>query len=685
MGWLDDLAGFRRFYSRGELVTSRQKLNAVGGVEAIDNAGQERTDIVMRSLLVSDLSYLRGTYDKELIKVSGFSGRLDGGEGVFEWSSSSNVAEIPGMIVGTGPGQWHRVDDVITPQKCGAVGAGVVDDTVALNVFAEYVSSVGGKVADLKGSFLISDTITFDGDATKHIRCNAVITASSSFISDTDPMVEIANAHRVVFSGSLRVVGTGGASMATRTVGWGVKLSGFNGGKIDFLDLAGFKYFGLRTNDASNNNGCKVKVRALFCGPYQLSGAGATTATWNTKVDTGSTGSFDQRSTITVSTLPSADFYLNSIAVINGVPYQIKARDAGASTISVFPWIDTGLASGTISYVIGAGVDLVGADCGMVEIAGTMQTCAVGLRARGLYGCRADNLILEANLVGIAIASGYADTSLNHVFMRPYFELNTFDILKMTVADTDCRVIQPTALDYSKCIGAAAPRLITNDFSPVYATFDGVSIVDDAANEHTPSRLPANTVGNITLAVGPDSTAVGESYGNNVTISLQDAPDKNRLFGYGAVRCVCFGNGSKKQPTGTITIQPSTADAALGYTVMGGATYAISGLNAPLFFYAYLIGTDWAIAPVQLEKALTGSATYDPASIAVGGSVSTTVTVTGAAVGDHAVASFSNSLQGLSLTAYVSATDTVTCVFSNNTAGAVDLASGTLRAKVVRQ
>lgn len=79
---------------------------------------------------------------------------------------------------------------------------------------------------------------------------------------------------------------------------------------------------------------------------------------------------------------------------------------------------------------------------------------------------------------------------------------------------------------------------------------------------------------------------------------------------------------------------------------------------------------------------LDGSATYDPPSIAAGATATTTVTVTGAALGDFADASFSLTLAGLAMTAYVSATNTVTAVLFNPTAGAIDLASGTIRARV---
>ena len=81
---------------------------------------------------------------------------------------------------------------------------------------------------------------------------------------------------------------------------------------------------------------------------------------------------------------------------------------------------------------------------------------------------------------------------------------------------------------------------------------------------------------------------------------------------------------------------------------------------------------------------LTGSATYNPPSLADGASSTTTVTVTGAALGDYVSASFSNDLQGISMVASVSASNTVTVVFRNNTGTGIDLASGTLRARVTK-
>ena len=89
------------------------------------------------------------------------------------------------------------------------------------------------------------------------------------------------------------------------------------------------------------------------------------------------------------------------------------------------------------------------------------------------------------------------------------------------------------------------------------------------------------------------------------------------------------------------------------------------------------------VVTVQAVGELSATATWNPASVASGAQATTTVTVTGAALGDHAIASFSLDLAGAVLNAYVSAANTVTVVLSNMTAGAIDLASGTLSVRVL--
>ena len=75
---------------------------------------------------------------------------------------------------------------------------------------------------------------------------------------------------------------------------------------------------------------------------------------------------------------------------------------------------------------------------------------------------------------------------------------------------------------------------------------------------------------------------------------------------------------------------------------------------------------------------LSGSETWDAGSIADGDEEMEEITVTGAALGDFVDVSHSLDNADLTLTAGVSAANTVTVVVANNTGGAIDLASGTL-------
>lgn len=83
-------------------------------------------------------------------------------------------------------------------------------------------------------------------------------------------------------------------------------------------------------------------------------------------------------------------------------------------------------------------------------------------------------------------------------------------------------------------------------------------------------------------------------------------------------------------------------------------------------------------------QGMRNSAVYNPPNLADGTGTSTTVTVTGAALGDWAQASFSLDVQGVMMRADVTSANTVTVRFQNESGGAVDLGSGTLRVRVIR-
>lgn len=113
-----------------------------------------------------------------------------------------------------------------------------------------------------------------------------------------------------------------------------------------------------------------------------------------------------------------------------------------------------------------------------------------------------------------------------------------------------------------------------------------------------------------------------------------------------------------------------------GQFINSGLWSAGSAFVADLNAIVADLGTLAALTP------LSGSATYDPPSLADGVGTTTTLTVTGAALGDFARCSFSVDLAGITVTCYVSSANTVSVRFQNESGGTLDLASGTLRAQV---
>lgn len=132
----------------------------------------------------------------------------------------------------------------------------------------------------------------------------------------------------------------------------------------------------------------------------------------------------------------------------------------------------------------------------------------------------------------------------------------------------------------------------------------------------------------------------------------------------------------------------------------GAATVNIAGLGAKalqdrdggaLSAYKYLTANrlhpfvyNGTAFDSLIDIPLVGSATWDAGSIADGDEEVTEITVTGAALGDFVQVSFSLDVADLTLTAQVTAANTVTAQLSNNTGGAIDLASGTLTVRVYK-
>jgi hypothetical protein len=82
---------------------------------------------------------------------------------------------------------------------------------------------------------------------------------------------------------------------------------------------------------------------------------------------------------------------------------------------------------------------------------------------------------------------------------------------------------------------------------------------------------------------------------------------------------------------------------------------------------------------------LSGTATYTPAAIVAGAKFTVSVSVPAVTLGDIAMASYSSSLQGLTISAHVDMNNVVNVTFANNTANPVTLAAGTIYVRAFKQ
>jgi len=180
-------------------------------------------------------------------------------------------------------------------------------------------------------------------------------------------------------------------------------------------------------------------------------------------------------------------------------------------------------------------------------------------------------------------------------------------------------------------------------------------------------------VGSTTVSVGSDRKA----FILDTTGSLRYYADSTAYLLIDPSGNVIIGDGTNEKGTtataGFLYLPTQNGPATGVPTVYNAAVPAVvdrSNRNLGLY-----IGGAWAWVGIPY----TGSATYDPPSLADGAGVTTTVTCTGAAVGMFAKAAFSQPLLGVTVTAWVSAANTVSVQFQNESGGVVDLASGTLK------
>ena len=111
----------------------------------------------------------------------------------------------------------------------------------------------------------------------------------------------------------------------------------------------------------------------------------------------------------------------------------------------------------------------------------------------------------------------------------------------------------------------------------------------------------------------------------------------------------------------------------------------VNGLSAVAFLNNRGAVTGANVIGTPISKILQASTTWDPASLLADAETSTTLTVTGAAVGDLCLVGHTQvTADLLQLSCYVNAADSARVVLQNISASTIDVASGTLKVGVVK-
>jgi hypothetical protein len=214
------------------------------------------------------------------------------------------------------------------------------------------------------------------------------------------------------------------------------------------------------------------------------------------------------------------------------------------------------------------------------------------------------------------------------------------------------------------------------------ATYDGIyadgtavwlSLIGNRIQKNTiDTRYGIHALGNDTFLFGnaTQNFDVGDAF-------FYDTADANNIGYFGDTRIY---DQSPRQHYGTAApTGPNEGRWTRGDIIWNTSVTT----NAPVGWICIGNGTPGTWEPFGVTGQLSANAAWDPASIADGEVTSTTMTVTGAVVGNSVAVGFSGNVPaGALLCGSVTAASTVTVTLFNKTGGALDLPAGTIRADV---
>lgn len=568
----------------------------------------------------------------KMVRTSGYAADGDGGDATFFYSA---LAPADGPKFQDASGRWFGI--ARTWIKAGAFGAleGVADAGPRLNEFFAFAAAHNDvRVLELTGSLTTATPVVYDNLAMEDVP--RLILWGGLKLTATAPMsvlLKIKNAYKFTFSGVPSLFGTGGASYASRTVDIGlwVELSAratFSGANAYFFRYAGV-YFPA-TNSTLVDLG-NVSVNDSGSGQGLTSGNAAfdLSATWSNPVNSGSTLSTGQRTTIDVSVLPAVadDAYGRPTYVdIGGELFQVMTIDRVNSKLSLHPWVPSTAVPGTLTYIFGGAVSIGGGDNSVVRVAIDAKNTGIGLFAGTLYSPLVRGLVTQNCAIGLSIADNPTDAHTGGRIDGLYCENNRYDINRGTSATVNLAIGSEYALNFAKVVASGYPRdAAGGPFAS--SVLDTVDIFKNGIRYPTPKISHSNKLEtgsklsgfSPTLPRGTDLVYRRASW--NIEMGAFD-DQVNKLFGLDSGALAFMGTSAADgAPSGAFVFKPKLGDKINALPVEAVADFTTAGswasftVKGPVIFLIYrdVATKTWYIYPIG--GTLKGAAVADPAAL----------------------------------------------------------------------
>lgn len=373
--------------------------------------------------------------------------------------------------------------------------------------------------------------------------------------------------------------------------------------------------------------------------------------------------------------------------------YTVVNVDRTNNKIRVCPNVDYTLTSDvTANYVFGAGIYTAGGDASVLNINNIWVTAnSYGIWQGALYPAHIGSVVSEMNFATLALGLQLDAATLGGTINYLYTESNQFDFVLVTRVTPSFRFLNDVTfnLDKVQLLGRLRSRKAQGNYYGSYNYLDGVKGTSNSTQFSFQKIVDADYAREIDLS-SLDTSPRYQLWGDYSALSIPlkiSSEDRITKLNYSKQQ-IYIGCPRRADMSCTNTLTFTTPS---GYTFQDGSTsYVSNGLNGMTqFVFVADVGRKQVFFQ-KFEKykptaatVISGTAVYDPPSLATGAQVSTTVNTTGAWAGDILACSFSNPLQGVRMWAEMAQAQIATVYFRNDTGATVDLPSGTIKVKVV--